>query len=251
MPEWDCRKCFIFCLWILTLFDTCAVLAWWADALFSPYLSVEVSNPHLLNVFKILLGHGTIGFSICRQKYAYFQKNAVNWGARSCSWVRSSPSTNNKLSRERIKGNPEEKNLGCWWARSSAWAGRVPWQPRKPGLHPKQHVSRSMEMNLPLCFAVWDPHVFASNSGVSNIRTWTCWNESRRPQTILGTATPLLWKQAQGAGVVQEKTRLRWLYSTFQYLKGPRRKLEREFRQGHGVTEQGIVASKWKKVSLD
>jgi len=41
------------------------------------------------------------------------------------------------------------------------------------------------------------------------------------------------------------------LTAAFQYLKGPTRKLERDFLQGHGVIGQGIMASSCKRVGLD
>jgi len=41
-----------------------------------------------------------------------------------------------------------------------------------------------------------------------------------------------------------EKRRLRGdLTATFQYLKGPARKLERDLLQGHVVTGKGVMAS--------
>jgi len=40
-----------------------------------------------------------------------------------------------------------------------------------------------------------------------------------------------------------EKRRLQEdLIAAFQYLKGPTRKLERDFLQGHAVTGQGVMA---------
>lgn len=92
-----------------------------------------------------------------------FRKNAVNWGARSCSWARSSPSTNNRLSRERIEGSPEEKALGVLVDEELSMslpcvlgaqkARRIP-----DGIQ-SSVANRSMGMDLPLCSAVWDPHL--------------------------------------------------------------------------------------------
>jgi len=40
-----------------------------------------------------------------------------------------------------------------------------------------------------------------------------------------------------------ERRRLRGdLTAAFQYLKGPTRKLKRDFSQGHGVIEEGVMA---------
>jgi len=50
----------------------------------------------------------------------------------------------------------------------------------------------------------------------------------------------------------KEKRRLRGdLRAAFQYLKGPARKLEKDFLQGQVVIGQGIMASSWKRVDLD
>ena len=49
-----------------------------------------------------------------------------------------------------------------------------------------------------------------------------------------------------------EKRRLRGgLIAAFQYVKGPTRKLERDFLQGHVVTGEGVMALNWKRVDLD
>ena len=37
-----------------------------------------------------------------------------------------------RLGREWIESSPEEKDLGCWWMRSSTWPSNVHLQPRKP-----------------------------------------------------------------------------------------------------------------------
>ena len=48
-----------------------------------------------------------------------------------------------------------------------------------------------------------------------------------------------------------EKRRVRGdLIEAFQYLKGPTRKMERDFLQRHIVTGKGIMALNWKRVHL-
>jgi len=39
--------------------------------------------------------------------------------------------------------------------------------------------------------------------------------------------------------------------AAFQYLKGPTRKLERDFLQGHVVIGQWVTALNWKRADLD
>ena len=63
--------------------------------------------------------------------------------------------------------------------------------------------------------------------------------------------TPLLWWQAQGVGASKKRRLQGDLIAAFQYLKGPTRKLESDFWQGHLVIGQGVTASGWKRVGLD
>jgi len=42
-----------------------------------------------------------------------------------------------------------------------------------------------------------------------------------------------------------------YLIAAFQYLKGPTRKMQRDFLQGYVVIRQGGMVSSWKRVDLD
>jgi len=51
-------------------------------------------------------------------------------------------------------------------------------------------------------------------------------------------------RQLTQLGLFSLQKRRLWsdLMAAFQYLEGPTRKLERDFSQGHTVTEQGVMA---------
>ena len=127
-----------------------------------------------------------------------------------------------------------------------------------PGLHQvkcgEQGEERGFCPSAPLW---WGPTGSpASSSGaLSTGQNWSCWSGARGGHSNdLRAGTPLLWGKAGRVGAVQPGgVRRLWgnFIASFQYLKGPTRKLDRDFWHGHVVTGEGVMALKWKRVDLD
>lgn len=200
--------------------------------------------------FKILLGHGTVGFHICPQKSAYFQKNAVNGGARSYSLGQAQAKITGWAENE-LKAALRRRTWGADGQGAQHELAMCPCSPERqtyPGLRPKQYGQQVHgKESSPLLCCLRPPCVC--------IQLWCLqhkdmdlleWIQGAQPQTITEDwSTSSMERGSESWGCSGEDN-----YNTFQHLKGPTRKLQREFWQQHGVTEQGIMASKWKKVSL-
>ncbi|GAB0199613.1 mitochondrial enolase superfamily member 1 [Grus japonensis] len=120
------------------------------------------------------------------------------------------PKHNYRLGREWMESSPEEKDLGVLVDEKLDMSQQCALAAQKAncvlGCIPSSMTSRLREGILPLYSAlVRRPCSAASSSGVPRTsRTWSCWRESRGGHEDDPRAgAPLLWRQAEGVGVVQ------------------------------------------------
>ena len=171
--------------------------------------------------------------------------------AKSCTWVRATPSINTEQPcREGLGGT------GGWkfGHKPPLCAHRPEGQPY-PGLHQKQH-GRQVEggdSSSPLWWdLIWSPPF--SSGALSAGKTWSCWSGAREGHKNDPRAgASLLWGKAEKVGAVQpeEEKAAGDLIAAFQHLMGAYEKHgHRLFSWGCYDRTRGNVF-KFKRVDSD
>ena len=188
----------------------------------------------------------------------------TSWGsrgpsARSYIWVRAIPRINES-------GRWTDWEQPCWEGLGDTGGhknGHEPvmcdWSPESqpyPGLNQKKCGQQTDGGHFD-SLLWWEPAwSTASSSGALSIaKRWTCWRGSRGGPRKLseGWNTSPMRKgwESWGYSAFRRQDFGDTTYEPSSTWRGPTRKLERDFLQGHVVIEQGVVALNWKRVYLD
>jgi len=157
-----------------------------------------------------------------------------------------------RLGREWIESSPEEKDLGVLVDEKLNMTQQCVLTAQNAnhilGCIKSSMASRAWEVVLPLCSALVRPHL------ESCVQLWSPQHRKdmdlservqRRATKITRGVEHLSYEEGLRAlGLFSlEKRKLQGdLTAAFQHLKGPTRKLERDFLQGHGVTGQRVMS---------
>ena len=94
------------------------------------------------------------------------------------------------------------RTWGCWWTRSSTWAGSVRSQPRRPTISwatsEEAWLTGRGRWFCPSALLWWDPtqSPVSSSGALSTAKTWSCWNGSR--------GGPQKWSEGWNTFLVKE-----------------------------------------------
>ena len=89
---------------------------------------------------------------------------------------------------------------------------------------------------------------------------WPCWQQIFPPSSSYGDELPVAWENRSATArhgltlncwLMENYRQIMDRIAAFQYLKGPTKKLERDFWQGQVVIGQGLMALNWKRGDLN
>ncbi|GAB0191053.1 hypothetical protein GRJ2_001570600 [Grus japonensis] len=227
-------------------------------------LSKFADDTKLCGVVDTLEGRDAIQRDLDRlERWAH--ANHMKFNKAKCKVLhmgQGNPKHNYRLGGEWMESSPEEKDLGVLVDEKLNMSQHCALAAQKAnhvlGRIKRSVTSRSREVILPLysalvrphlhyCIQLWGPQYMGQRHGAVGV------SPEEAMKVIRGLEHLSYEDRLRELGLFSLEKRRFWedLIAAFQYLKGPKRKLERDWLQGHVVIGQGALIDLKKEITGD